>query len=122
MFPVSAIQFNVHDLDAAITFYCDRLGFELDIKRHYPALVTLKNKGFYLILNKVDRPRQPGYPDEAQTVVNFRVPDLAALMADPALHFLQDEPQPCPVGRYAALADPSGNIMELVQFDCETPD
>jgi len=29
---------------------------------------------------------------------------------------LHDQPEPCPVGVYAAVRDPAGNVLELIEY------
>jgi lactoylglutathione lyase len=116
---ICVIQFNVSDMDEAIDFYGSKLGFGIKSKEHYPDLVQLEHEGTYTLLCKVDRPAQIDYPNVAQTLVNIQVPDLKKTMADLAakgVEFIHAEPQTCPAGIYAAIRDPFGNVMELLEF------
>lgn len=116
---ICVIQFNVHDMDRAIDFYCNKLGFELKSKEHYPCIVLLGHDGPAVLLYKVDRPANIDYPNEAQTLINIQVDDLRKSMAElksRGVEFIHAEPQTCPAGIYAAIRDPAGNVMELLEF------
>ena len=71
---ICVIQFNVSDMDTAIDFYSNKLGFGIKSKEHYPDLVQLEHEGTYTLLCKVDRAAQIDYPNVAQTLVNIQVP------------------------------------------------
>jgi catechol 2,3-dioxygenase-like lactoylglutathione lyase family enzyme len=118
---ICVIQFNVSDMDAAIRFYCNKLGFEVKSKDYYPDIVLLDHDGPSVLLYKVDKPFKIDYPNAAQTLVNIQVDDLRKVMADlkaKGVEFIHSEPQPCQAGIYAAAAlrDPAGNVMELLEF------
>ena len=116
---ICVIQFNVSDMDQAIDFYCSKLGFGIKSKEHYPDLVQLEHEGTYTLLCKVDRAAQIDYPNVAQTLVNIQTDDLRKAMADLAakgVEFIHDQPQTCPAGIYAAIRDPFGNVIELLEF------
>ncbi|MBN2379401.1 VOC family protein [candidate division WOR-3 bacterium] len=115
---ICVVQFNVSDMDEALDFYCSKLGFEVK-KKDYEDLILLDHEGVSVLLCKVDKPHQIDYPKVAQTVVNFKVRDLRKEMADlkaKGVEFIHSEPQQCPVGIYAAIRDPFGNVHELVEF------
>jgi len=116
---ICVIQFNVSDMDAAIDFYCSKLGFSIKGKEYYPDIVLLDHEGPSVLLYKVDKPFKIDYPNVAQTLVNIQVDDLRKVMADlkaKGVEFIHDKPQPCSAGIYAAIRDPSGNVHELLEF------
>jgi len=116
---ICVIQFNVTDMDAAMDFYGNTLGFGIKSKEHYPDLVVLDHQGTYALLCKVDKPAKIDYPNETQTLINIQVDDLRSTMTDlksKGVEFIHSEPQQCPAGIYAAVRDPFGNVMELLQF------
>lgn len=119
MLHITAIQINVHDLDLAIDFYCNKLGFEIENRRRYPVQVFLKNNDIRLSLFKVLHPTLHRYPNEAQTLLSIEVEHLTDLMErlrDLGVVLLHDQPQACPVGIFAAFSDPSGNVHELIEY------
>ncbi|WP_163836293.1 VOC family protein [Spartinivicinus ruber] len=120
MYEISAVQINVHDMDEALDFYCGKLGFEEDLKDHYPQVVTLKNEGFFLLLTRVEEKAELHYPVQSQTLINFRVRENLENLVDKlksnGVKFLNSKPEPCPVGVYIPFKDPSGNVHEFVEF------
>ena len=121
---LSALTFLVPDLDAAQKFYCGLLGF--GIEAHYgPELIKLKHDGCAILLNKCERPSRPDYPRAAQVAVGFAVADVDAELK--RLHAAQadlvfDSAQEFPAGRFIAVRDPAGNVVELLQYHaCSSP-
>ena len=116
---ICVIQFNVSDMDKAIDFYTNVLGFEVKTKDYYPELVVLDHDGPTVLLCQVERNAEIDYPNEAQTLANIQVSDLRKTMSelkDKGASFIHDKPQLCPAGIYAAIRDPFGNVMELLEF------
>jgi lactoylglutathione lyase len=119
MYKICVNQINVHNIDEAINFYSEKLGFEVGSRDMYPHLVPLKNAGIYLILSKVEKPTKIDYPNQAQSLINFQTDDLLSTMNNlkqRGVEFVHKEPQQCPVGIYAAFRDPSGNVHEFIEF------
>ena len=116
---VCVIQINVSDMDKAIDFYCNKIGFEIHSKKYYPDIVDLVNKGIPLILYKVSKVTYIDYPKVAQTLINIQTDDLEASLKDlkgKGVELIHETPQNCPVGVYAAFKDPFGNVHELLEF------
>lgn len=116
---VCVIQINVTDLDEAMDFYVNKLGFEVVSREHYPHLVKLSGETLPVLLYRVDRRAADEYPNSAQTLMNIETEDLQGTLArlrNEGVEVVHDEPQACPVGIYAALRDPSGNVVELVEY------
>lgn len=116
---ICVIQFNVSDMDRAIVFYTNVLGFEVKNRDHYPDLVLLGHDGPSVLLCQVERATRIDYPHEAQTLINIEVEDLRKTMSElenKGVDFIHTEPQQCPAGIYAAIRDPFGNVMELLEF------
>jgi catechol 2,3-dioxygenase-like lactoylglutathione lyase family enzyme len=115
---LSALTILVPDLPAARGFYCDVLGFTVETS-YGPALVKLQHPGCALMLSQCERPAQPDYPATAQVVLGLAVADieqeLKRLQAA-QVKLLFTEPQPFPAGRFLALRDPAGNVVELLKF------
>lgn len=121
---ICVVQINVNDMDQAIDFYVDKLGFEIESRQHYPQIVHLKYPHFTLLLYRVANARQVKYPDVAQTMINIETTDLDAdlkRLRTSGAEVVHDTPQPCPVGRYAAVRDPAGNVVELLQYEPTSP-
>jgi catechol 2,3-dioxygenase-like lactoylglutathione lyase family enzyme len=119
MLRVALVQINVSDLDEAIAWYRDVLGFRISKEHyHHPVAVDLVHEGCRLLLHRVERPARIDYPNVAQTLICFETDDIAATM-DSLRHsgaeLLHDAPQPFPAGLFAAFRDPFGNVHELVE-------
>ena len=115
---ISTILINVCDMDKAIDFYGNKLGFVISSRKHYPRMVMLEHEHIPLILYHVPSPAKVNYPHEAQSLLNFETKDLAGtirVLKSKGVEFLHDIPQPCPVGFYAAFRDPFGNVHELLE-------
>ena len=120
MLKVALVQINVSDLDEAIAWYREVLGFTV-AKEHYhhPVAVDLVHQSCRLLLHRAEQPAQIDYPNVAQTLICFETDNIAATL-DSLRHsgaeVLHDDPQPFPAGLFAAFRDPFGNVHELVEF------
>ena len=118
---ISVVQINVHDMDRAIEFY-ELLGFAVASREHYPQIVKLAHddtNGFTFLLYRVERRATIDYPSEAQTLINVATDNLAAALErlrSNGVDVIHDTPEDCPVGIYAAVRDPSGNVLELIEY------
>ncbi|WP_242615235.1 VOC family protein [Paenibacillus solani] len=112
------LSINVNDMDQARRFYCDILGFE--ISRVYDEeIISLKNEGISLILQKCERRADTDYPHEAQVIIGIETADVnAAIEAykSQGVEVIIEPPKPCPPGLYSAIRDPFGNVIELLEF------
>ena len=116
---VCVIQINVGDMDEAIRFYSDILGFDVEDRQWYPHIIQLVHEGVPLILNKVERSANIDYPNQAQTLLNIETKDLVKSIEgfkDNDVELVHETPQDCPVGVFAAFKDPFGNVHELLEF------
>lgn len=117
---VCMIQINVSDMDQAIEWYCNILGFEVS-KEHnyYPVAVDLIHQGIRLLLHKVVKPTHIDYPNVAQTLICIQTDDITASLNDfknKGVELIHKTPLNFPAGKYAAFKDPFGNVHELVEF------
>src|SRR5690349_17150518 len=119
---ICVIQINVTNMDEAIDFYSNKLGFEVASRDHYPNIVKLASDPVPIILYRVEGGTQSNYPDAVQTLVNIETDDLEkslTALKEKGARVLQENPQPCPVGIYAGVQDPSGNVIELVEYSAK---
>ncbi len=115
---VTVIQINVTDMDRAIEFYSGALGFAVASRQHYPQIVKLEHDPTFL-LYQVERDTRIEYPHEAQTMINVATDDLRGVLEAlrrQGVEVIQDEPVDCPVGIYAGVRDPFGNVLELIEY------
>ncbi|WP_034271746.1 VOC family protein [Actinospica robiniae] len=116
---LKVISIGVHDMDAARAFYVDALGLEVDDDSMAPHFVELKNDGPTLLLALCTQPQRSDYPAGATVALDFSVADAAkelARLTELGADVVHGELQPSPVGPYFAVRDPSGNVLELIQF------
>jgi lactoylglutathione lyase len=111
---ICVIGIYVHDLQEARAFYCDKLGFE--VAREYgDCILQLKNEGVTFVIEKIEG----DFPDEPCVVIATPTGNLVEEMErlrGLGVTFIHDTPQPFPEGIYAAYRDPSGNLLELLEF------
>jgi lactoylglutathione lyase len=117
---VCVIQINVNDMQKAVEFYSDKLGFAVGSREHYPDIVRLDNETVPIILYQVEKEANVDYPRASQTLINIETDDLRRSLHElrqKGVTVLHDTPQECPVGIYAAIQDPSGNVLELIEYN-----
>jgi uncharacterized glyoxalase superfamily protein PhnB/catechol 2,3-dioxygenase-like lactoylglutathione lyase family enzyme len=114
------VRYIVDDVDAAIDFYRDRLGF--DVAFHpAPGFAQLSRDGLNLLLNQPGAGgagRAGGEPEPGGwNRVQLTVEDLAATVTklEQEGTRLRGEPVEGNGGRQAVLEDPSGNPIELFE-------
>lgn len=116
MLPVCVQTVYVPDLDEAVRFYSEGLGYE--VKATYgPCIVQLKTGATTLILEKIEAGSQPAAP---ATVLCFQTEDIRADMrkiVGAGGELLDTEPRRCPVGVVAMFKDKAGVMHHLLQFD-----
>lgn len=116
---ICVIGVYVHDMEQALDFYCNKLGFKIHHAYDNNCLVHLENEGPALILEKTEKPTPVRYPDEAQIALGIETKNLnetTAHLSAKGVQFMHDTPQEFPAGLYMATKDPSGNVIELLQF------
>ncbi len=121
MLEIAMNQINVTNLEEAITWYTEILGFELSKEHYYPPqAVDLVQKGnIRLLLYKVEKSTKINYPNEAQSVIIFKTSDLKKAMnelSEKGVEFVYPEAIEFPAGIFNAFKDPYGNVHEVVQF------
>ncbi len=115
---IAAVSIYVDDMEKAITFYRDVLGFAVRA-RPVPFITELEHEPNALILCQAERPTRNDYPNAAGTVVGLATDNVAARAQDLAtknVELVHDTPQDFPGGKYIALRDPAGNVVELLEF------
>ena len=117
------VRYIVHDVDAAVAFYCQKLGFALQ-QQFGPAMAIVRHGDLTLWLAGPTASASRPMPDGAKPVAGggwarfvLPVDDLAAtvarLKADGAT--FRNDIVTGPGGKQVLLADPSGNLVELFE-------
>jgi len=119
----ATVRYIVDDVDAAIAFYVDALGFRLDM-HPAPGFAALSKDGLRLLLNR------PGAGGAGQAMVDGSTPrpggwnrfqveivDLAAVVAKLKSHgyAFRSEIIQGIGGKQILIDDPSGNPVELFE-------
>ena len=118
---MASVRYIVNDIDAAVPFYRDRLGFEVEM--HNPgkfAKLTLGDMSLFLnapgagSAGKAGGNPQPGGWNRFMFVTK----DLDALIADlrQADATFRGDLAEAGAGRQILLEDPSGNVIELFEY------
>ena len=104
------------DLERAVDFYCNTLGFTARDGEHPPDVLLLQSDGIPLLLNKIDHsaPRHEGARILLAIETHSIVRTMGALKAK-GVEFLDDEPRGFSGGLLADFRDPAGNVLRLVQ-------
>ncbi len=117
---ICIVQIGVGDLDQAIDWYCNTLGFELSEEHNYhPVAVDLVHEGCRLLLHAADEPARIDYPRVSQTLICVQTENIRGTMQalrEKGVEFLHETPQEFPAGLFAAFRDPFGNVHELVEL------
>ena len=119
-----SVRYIVRDVDAAISFYCDRLGFR-EVMHPAPAFAMLEREGLRLVLSAPG-----GGPGGGQAMPDGRLPepggwnrfslevsDLAGMTSElrtRGVRFRSDIIEGVG-GRQVVVEDPSGNPVELFE-------
>jgi catechol 2,3-dioxygenase-like lactoylglutathione lyase family enzyme len=113
----SALKINVENIDRALSFYAETLGFEVADRSHYPQEVTLKtDDNFRLVLHKVAHVRRAAATD-TQVGLTIQVNDLdqaIARMKSLNVRFGDDKPRKEAVGNAITIFDPFGMRVSMM--------
>ena len=116
------VRYQVTDVQRAIAFYTDTLGFRLDMQ-HLPAFGQVSTDGLKLILSGPGASGSRAMPDGRHQEpggwnrVLLHVEDLAALvprLKASGLRF-RNEMEVGPGGKQIQIEDPDGNPIELFE-------
>jgi lactoylglutathione lyase len=114
---VATISIYVHDLAMARRFYTQQLGFRL-AKDMGEFGVALEHEGVKVLLLAGGAERPAQYP--GGVVIGLSSTDVAqdaSRLKAAGASMLVPSPEPFPMGSFIAVADPSGNAVELLQFE-----
>ena len=117
------VRYQVRDVQRAITFYTQKLGFNLDMQ-NLPAFGQVSIDGLKLILSGPGASGSRPLPDGRQQEpggwnrVVLQVSDLSACIADlkEAGVAFRNELELGPGGKQVQIEDPDGNPIELFEL------
>jgi catechol 2,3-dioxygenase-like lactoylglutathione lyase family enzyme len=119
---MASVRYIVNDVDAAVAFYTQALGFSLT-RQYGPAMAIVTRDGLTLWLAGPAASASKPMPDGRQPQPGgwnrfvLEVPDLTALISHlrkGGITFRND-PLDGPGGRQILCEDPSGNVIELFE-------
>lgn len=119
MSQICIVSIYVPDLKAAIDFYTNTLGFELQ-KQYGPNIASLVNDELPLILEESPNTTANEEPNSSRVVLALKTEDIydtVIRLKDGGVRFVIDEPTNCPPGKYISFNDPFGNTLEYIQFE-----
>lgn len=109
----------VHNMDLALEFYVKVLGFEIIRKDHrYPEFVLLQQDTHPIALHHV----KDLTPTESRVILGIEVDNLEFWLSELSkqnVKMVHKTPQKFFGGLYAGIYDPTGNMLELIQWDIE---
>ncbi|MBN1328243.1 MAG: VOC family protein [Candidatus Heimdallarchaeota archaeon] len=122
MLEIAMNQIGVTDLEEAITWYTEKLGFVVSEDNYYPPqAIDLVQKGnVRLVLYQVEKKASIDYPNVAQSTIIFKTTDLVFTcneLQEKGVELVYPKPVKFPAGMFNAFRDPFGNVHEIVQLD-----
>ena len=115
---VAVLSVYVAELEAAAKFYAEVLGFKIKQKIP-PYVVVLEHEGLEVVLCQAEGPTRLDYPKASGAVPGIATENLKKsieALKSKKVELLHSEPQEFPGGVYVAFRDPSGNVLELLEF------
>jgi len=119
---IGGFFFRAKDPDAIARWYLDNLGID-PVPETYDGPVWRQQAGETVFTAMSEALDQFGSPNTAWAI-NFRVPDLDGMVEQLRAAGIEVavDPETYPNGRFASLADPEGNPIQLWQPDDEATD
>jgi len=117
------VRYMVDDVDAAVAFYTNHLGFTLD-EASAPAFAAVSRGNLRLLLSGEKSSGRRPMPDGTKPVpggwnrIQLRVSDIkaqAARLRAAGVKFRRDDMVSGPGGSQIWVVDPSGNLIEIFQ-------
>lgn len=116
---VCVITVYVPNINKAIDFYTNTLGFDLD-ERYGPNIASLVHGEVPIILEENDNTNYNQDNKITGVVLGLRTEDIyktVKFLKEKEVNFIVEEPTNCPPGKYISFKDPFGNILEYLQFE-----
>jgi catechol 2,3-dioxygenase-like lactoylglutathione lyase family enzyme len=120
---VVSVRYMIDDVDAAVAFYTNHLGFTLDVDSA-PAFASVTRGKLRLLLSGEKSSGRKAMPDGTKPVpggwnrILLEVTDInaeAARLRAAGVKFRRDDIVSGPGGSQIWVVDPSGNLVELFQ-------
>jgi catechol 2,3-dioxygenase-like lactoylglutathione lyase family enzyme len=123
-FEVAGVAIGATDLDRSAGFYRDVLGFSPVAGKGSADEVHFANGGVELELRRAGRPAALDPEQQAHIYLNLEVSDLAATAKSLERWGLAllAPPRETAIGFFAALRDPAGNVLQVVERKPRNPE
>lgn len=112
-----ALKLNVDDMQTALQFYVEKLGFEVEDRSKYPQTVILRTGDrIKMVLNLVKAVQRTG-PKDSQVGLTLQVNDLEqsiTRLKSLGVKFAESEPRKEAVGNAITILDPFGRRISLM--------
>ena len=118
---VCVIGIYVPNINEAIDFYTNTLGFELN-KQYGTKIVSLVHGELPIVLEENENATYHKDSRITGVALGIRTEDIyetVRSLKEKEVNFIVDEPTNCPPGKYISFKDPFGNILEYLQFENE---
>ncbi len=113
---IVSVSVYVHDIELAKRFYVGALGFTQEESMGDYGF-KLSHEGAAFVVLSGGKKSDPAYP--GGVVLGIPTEDAEAearLLRKAGVTFVVETPEPFPLGRFIAVSDPSGNVIELLEF------
>jgi catechol 2,3-dioxygenase-like lactoylglutathione lyase family enzyme len=117
---ITGVMVRVVDLDQALEFYREVAGFETVQADRAAGRAELVNGEVKLWLLKVETPVRHDLPGPSEAHLNLQIEKIDATLADLArrgVRRLLDQPAVEGIGPNMPIADPSGNLLYVIQLN-----
>ena len=111
------VKLNVEDMDKALSFYCDTLGFVIDNRSRYPQQVSLKTGERIKLILQTVKALRPMVAKESRAALTLQVNDLDQAIAKlkaKGVKFAETEKRTEGVGQAISIVDPFGRAISLM--------
>ena len=116
---VCVISIYVPNLNQAIDFYTNTLGFELN-KQYGTKIASLVHGDLPIILEENETTSSNQDNKNSRVVLGLQTENIyetVKSLKGKNVNFVIEEPTDCPPGKYISFKDPFGNILEYLQFE-----
>ncbi|MGG3570924.1 VOC family protein [Bacillus gobiensis] len=119
MSQVCVIGIYVPNIQLAIDFYTNVLGFNVD--KHYgEKIVTLVHGELPIVLEETEEAELRPEKRTLGVVLALKTDDIfdtVRHLKEHGVTFIIEEPKDCPPGKLISFQDPFGNVLEYLQFN-----
>ncbi|WP_114746796.1 VOC family protein [Falsibacillus pallidus] len=118
MSQVCVISIYVPNLNEAIEFYTNVLGFEVN-KQYGPSIASLVHGDLPIVLEESDSAVYDQNRRSTGIALGLKTDDIEQTvksLKEKEVNFIIEEPTDCPPGKYISINDPFGNTIDYLQF------